>query len=144
MRFLVYLYYTQPLYQTSTFGQNHAYCIRIFTVIEIFTMVKNFRQDYDKYPQNFRWKFRILSPVECCWWRWQSRVQMSVCAVASDHSLSLLSLRDNKCILLASRQLFPIHVVKWRPHDDFVVIGCTDGTVYVWQMETGMIHTYTV
>ena len=33
MRFLVYLYYTQPFYQTSTFGQNHAYCIRIFTVL---------------------------------------------------------------------------------------------------------------
>jgi len=32
MRFLVYLYYTQLFYQTSTFGQNHAYCIRIFTV----------------------------------------------------------------------------------------------------------------
>jgi len=72
-----------------------------------------------------------------CDCEWQTRVQMSVCAVASDHSLSLLSLRDNRCILLASRQLFPIHVVKWRPHDDFVVIGCTDGTVYVWQMETG-------
>jgi len=69
---------------------------------------------------------------------------MSVCAVASDHSLSLLSLRDNKCILLASRQLFPIHVVKWRPHDDFVVIGCTDGTVYVWQMETGEWHSYSM
>ena len=32
MRFLVYLYYTQPFYRTSTFGQNHPYCIRIFTV----------------------------------------------------------------------------------------------------------------
>jgi len=32
MRSLVYLYYTQPFYWTSTFGQNHAYCIRIFTV----------------------------------------------------------------------------------------------------------------
>jgi len=31
MRFF-YLYYTQPFYGTSTFGQNHAYCIRIFTV----------------------------------------------------------------------------------------------------------------
>jgi len=39
--------------------------------------------------------------------------------------------------MLASRQLFPISVVKWRPHDDFVIIGTTDGTVYVWQMETG-------
>jgi WD repeat-containing protein 7 len=67
----------------------------------------------------------------------QSRVQSSVCAVSSDHSLSLLSLRENKCILMASRHLFPIQTVKWRPHDDFVVIGCTDGTVYIWQMETG-------
>ena len=78
-----------------------------------------------------------VATCSCCW---QTRVQMSICAVANDHSLSLLSLRDNKCILLASRQLFPIHVVKWRPHDDFVVIGCTDGTVYVWQMETGQRH----
>ena len=39
--------------------------------------------------------------------------------------------------MLASRQLFPIQVVKWRPLDDFLVVGCTDGTVYVWQMETG-------
>ena len=30
--FLFNLYYTQPFYRTSTFGQNHAYCIRIFTV----------------------------------------------------------------------------------------------------------------
>lgn len=39
--------------------------------------------------------------------------------------------------MLAARQMFPIQTVKWRPHDDFLVIGCTDGTVYVWQMETG-------
>jgi len=38
---------------------------------------------------------------------------------------------------MASRHLFPIETVKWRPNDDFVVIGCTDGTVHVWQMETG-------
>ena len=35
MRFLVYLYYTQPFYRTSTFSQNHAYCIQMFTVNEI-------------------------------------------------------------------------------------------------------------
>jgi len=33
MRFLVYLYYTQPVYRTSVFGQNHTYGIRIFTVL---------------------------------------------------------------------------------------------------------------
>ena len=30
MRFLVYMYYTHPCYQT--YGKNCAYCIRIFTV----------------------------------------------------------------------------------------------------------------
>lgn len=76
---------------------------------------------------------QLLVPPDNC----NPRVLSSVCAVASDHSLSLLSLKERKCIMLASRQLFPIRTVKWRPHDDFVVIGCSDGTVYVWQMETG-------
>jgi len=32
MRFLVYLFYTQLFYLISTFGQNHAYYIQIFTI----------------------------------------------------------------------------------------------------------------
>ena len=67
----------------------------------------------------------------------QPRVLPCICSVASDHSLALLSLKERKAVLLAARQLFPIHTVKWRPLDDFLVIGCTDGTVYVWQIETG-------
>jgi len=39
MRFLVYLYYTQPFYRTSTYGQNHAYCISIFTVMMIMMLM---------------------------------------------------------------------------------------------------------
>jgi hypothetical protein len=27
--------------------------------------------------------------------------------------------------------------IKWRPLDDFMIVGCSDGAVYVWQMETG-------
>lgn len=33
--------------------------------------------------------------------------------------------------------LFPVVSIKWRPLDDFLIVGCSDGTVYVWQMETG-------
>jgi len=33
MRFLVYMYYTHSCYQTSIFGKNCAYYIRIFTVM---------------------------------------------------------------------------------------------------------------
>lgn len=71
---------------------------------------------------------------------YQARVQHCVCSVASDHSVGLLSLREKKCIMLASRHLFPIQVIKWRPSDDYLVVGCSDGSVYVWQMDTGELR----
>lgn len=67
----------------------------------------------------------------------QPRIQKCICSVASDHSVTLLSLSEKKCVTLASRHLFPVVSIKWRPLDDFLIIGCSDGTVYVWQMETG-------
>ncbi|XP_077994081.1 WD repeat-containing protein 7-like isoform X2 [Glandiceps talaboti] len=76
---------------------------------------------------------QMLVPPENC----NTRVQGCICTVASDHSVALLSLRDHKCMMLAGRHLFPVRVIKWRPADDFLVVGCTDDTVYVWQMETG-------
>ena len=39
--------------------------------------------------------------------------------------------------MLASLHAFPVETIKWRALDDFLVVGCTDGSVYVWQMETG-------
>lgn len=78
---------------------------------------------------------QLLVPPENC----SARVQHCVCSVASDHSVGLLSLREKKCIMLASRHLFPIQVIKWRPSDDYLVVGCTDGSVCVWQMDTGAL-----
>ncbi|XP_065262091.1 WD repeat-containing protein 7 isoform X1 [Emys orbicularis] len=78
---------------------------------------------------------QLLVPPENC----SARVQHCICSVASDHSVGLLSLREKKCIMLASRHLFPIQVIKWRPSDDYLVVGCADGSVYVWQMDTGAL-----
>jgi hypothetical protein len=39
--------------------------------------------------------------------------------------------------MVAGRHLFPVLFVKWRPLDDYLIVKCTDGGVYVWQMETG-------
>uniref|UniRef100_A0A8C7ZBA6 WD repeat domain 7 n=1 Tax=Oryzias sinensis TaxID=183150 RepID=A0A8C7ZBA6_9TELE len=78
---------------------------------------------------------QLIVPPENC----STRVQHCVCSVASDHSVGLLSLRERKCIMLASRHLFPIQVIKWRPADDYLVVGCSDGSVYVWQMDTGAL-----
>ncbi|XP_063815788.1 WD repeat-containing protein 7 isoform X2 [Pseudophryne corroboree] len=78
---------------------------------------------------------QLLVPPDSC----STRVQHCICSVASDHSVGLLSLRERKCIMLASRHLFPIQVIKWRPSDDYLVVGCSDGSVYVWQMDTGAL-----
>ncbi|KAK9511220.1 hypothetical protein O3M35_005820 [Rhynocoris fuscipes] len=76
---------------------------------------------------------QLLVPPNSC----STRVQKCICSVASDHSVTLLSLTERKCVVLASRHLFPVINIKWRPLDDFMIVGCSDGTVYVWQMETG-------
>lgn len=76
---------------------------------------------------------QLLVPPNTC----SPRVLKCVCSVASDHSVTLLSLTERKCVVLASRHLFPVVTIKWRPLDDFMIVGCSDGTVYVWQMETG-------
>lgn len=76
---------------------------------------------------------QLLVPPENC----SNRILKCICSVASDHSVTLLSLQERKCITLASRHLFPVVTIKWRPLDDFLIVGCSDGTVYVWQMETG-------
>lgn len=68
----------------------------------------------------------------------QPRILKCICSVASDHSVTLLSLSERKCVVLASRHLFPVVTIKWRPLDDFMIVGCSDATVYVWQMETGI------
>ncbi|XP_026686269.1 WD repeat-containing protein 7, partial [Diaphorina citri] len=76
---------------------------------------------------------QLLVPPNTC----SPRILKCICSVASDHSVTLLSLAERKCVVLASRHLFPVTNIKWRPLDDFMIIGCSDGTVYVWQMETG-------
>ncbi|KAM3722833.1 WD repeat-containing protein [Dirofilaria immitis] len=79
---------------------------------------------------------RILIPPETC----NPRILHTICSLAGDNSAALLSLKENKCLLLASRQLFPIVDVKWRPLDNFMVLKCQDGTIYVWQMDTASLE----
>lgn len=74
----------------------------------------------------------LVPPNEC-----SKTLQSSICCVASDHSVSLLNLTEKRCTLLASRHLFPVSVIKWRPSDNSMAVGCTDGSAYIWRLETG-------
>ena len=65
------------------------------------------------------------------------RILQCICSIASDHSVALLSLKECKPVMVASRHLFPVLFIKWRPLDDYLLVKCSDGGVFVWQIETG-------
>ena len=79
----------------------------------------------------------ILPPKGC-----SQRVLQSVCSVAKDNSVALLHVRDRKCVLLASCHSSTVEAVRWRPHDDFLLVSCADGSLFVWQIETGQLDRY--
>uniref|UniRef100_A0A0N4ZTC0 WD_REPEATS_REGION domain-containing protein n=1 Tax=Parastrongyloides trichosuri TaxID=131310 RepID=A0A0N4ZTC0_PARTI len=68
------------------------------------------------------------------------KVQNCICSLAKDNSVALLSLKDNSCLVLASRHLTPVVEVKFRPLDDFMLVKCEDSSIFVWQMETGNLE----
>ena len=59
------------------------------------------------------------------------------CSVAMDHSVGIFSLENFSCLYLIGGHCFPIRDVRWRSADDLLIIGCSDGTVSVWQLTTG-------
>ena len=51
--------------------------------------------------------------------------------------MALLSLTERKCLLVASCHSSPVECVRWRLVEDFLLVSCVDGKLYVWQIETG-------
>lgn len=62
------------------------------------------------------------------------------CSIASDHSFAIYSIDAMSCIHMISGLAAPVHEVRWRCADDFVVLWCggdQNHTVYVWQLSSG-------
>jgi hypothetical protein len=79
-----------------------------------------------------------LSPVhERCMSQWRN----CVCAVASDHSVALYDVEKRQCALLVAGHAFPIRRLLWRPAEDFLVVSCANGSIYVWQLSTGHLES---
>uniref|UniRef100_UPI00398F1F16 WD repeat-containing protein 72-like n=1 Tax=Pristiophorus japonicus TaxID=55135 RepID=UPI00398F1F16 len=66
----------------------------------------------------------------------------SICCLANDNSVALLSLQCRTCLMHARKHLSPVKVIKWRQAEDLLVVGCDDGTVYVWDIETGALDRH--
>ncbi|EDV25286.1 uncharacterized protein TRIADDRAFT_37484 [Trichoplax adhaerens] len=80
-----------------------------------------------------------ITKLFCCPQSGSSRLANCICGISRDHTVSILSLTERKCLLLAGRHTFPINSIRWRLNEDFLVVSCTDGTIYVWQIETGCL-----
>ena len=73
----------------------------------------------------------------------QPRLQKCVCSIAEDYSVAILSTSERKCLLVAAVHSAPVRDVAWRLREDFLLVSCTDGKLYVWQIETGIhVHLY--
>ena len=60
-----------------------------------------------------------------------------MCSIAEDYSVAILSTSERKCLLVAACHSSPVDCVRWRLKEDFLLVSCTDGKLYVWQIETG-------
>ncbi|XP_078540981.1 WD repeat-containing protein 72 [Lissotriton helveticus] len=67
---------------------------------------------------------------------------LSVCSIYSDHSVALLHLQDRVCLLHARKHLFPVKTIHYHPIEDLLIVACEDGSVYVWDIETGTLERH--
>ncbi|KAM9200945.1 WD repeat-containing protein 72 isoform 2-T2 [Dugong dugon] len=65
-----------------------------------------------------------------------------ICCVCSDHSVALLHLEGKSCLLHARKHIFPVRRVKWHPAENFLIVGCADDSVYIWEIETGTLERH--
>uniref|UniRef100_A0A8C4WUU5 Uncharacterized protein n=1 Tax=Eptatretus burgeri TaxID=7764 RepID=A0A8C4WUU5_EPTBU len=75
---------------------------------------------------------QLIVPPEVCF-----RRGVTICSVASDHSVAMLSLVGIRPMVLTSAHPFPVVAVRWRHAERLLFIACSDGSLFVWQSSTG-------
>ncbi|XP_051053903.1 WD repeat-containing protein 72 [Phodopus roborovskii] len=65
-----------------------------------------------------------------------------LCCVCGDHSVALLHLEGRQCLLRARKHLFPVTTIRWHPVENFLIVGCADDSVYIWEIETGTLERH--
>lgn len=76
---------------------------------------------------------RLLTPPTGC-----GNAQ-TICSVSADHSVAILNLNARRCTFLASQHPFPVVAVRWKPTHNVLLVKCFDGTVFVWELKTGVL-----
>ncbi|KAM9311880.1 WD repeat-containing protein 72 [Gastrophryne carolinensis] len=79
----------------------------------------------------------LVHPSDC-----KVKLFQSIYCVCSDNSVALLNLQERVCFFHARKHLFPVKTMKWNPVEEVLVVGCEDGSVYVWEIETGTLERH--
>ncbi|XP_048418473.1 WD repeat-containing protein 72-like isoform X2 [Stegostoma tigrinum] len=69
-------------------------------------------------------------------------IHQCICCLANDNSVALLSLQYRTCLMHARKHLSPVKIIKWRPAEDLLIVGCDDGAAYIWDVETGTLDRH--
>ncbi|XP_066132356.1 WD repeat-containing protein 72 isoform X3 [Saccopteryx bilineata] len=70
------------------------------------------------------------------------RSNQLIFCVCSDHSVALLHLEEKRFLFCARKHLFPVKMIKWHPVENFLIVGCADDSVYIWEVETGTLERH--
>ncbi|XP_036910566.1 WD repeat-containing protein 72 isoform X2 [Sturnira hondurensis] len=70
------------------------------------------------------------------------RSNQVIFCVCGDHSVALLHLEEKRFLFCARKHLFPVRIIKWHPVENFLIVGCADDSVYIWEIETGTLERH--
>ncbi|XP_053318494.1 WD repeat-containing protein 72 [Spea bombifrons] len=81
---------------------------------------------------------KILVPPD----DYKVKMFQSIYCMCSDNSVALLNLQERVCFFHARKHLFPVKTMKWHPVEEVLIVGCEDGSAYVWEIETGTLERH--
>ncbi|XP_042332002.1 WD repeat-containing protein 72 isoform X3 [Sceloporus undulatus] len=73
---------------------------------------------------------------------YQFKSHRLVCCLCGDHSVVLLHIQARRCLLEARKHLFPVKTLRWHPVENLLVVGCENGSIYIWDIETGVLERH--
>jgi len=70
----------------------------------------------------------------------RKRLNNGFCSIGEDGSVVLFSLKRREVIHILGGHSSEVVSVYWRPDLDYVLVRCTDGFVFVWNLSTGLLE----
>ncbi|KAG1156532.1 hypothetical protein G6F37_007520 [Rhizopus arrhizus] len=74
----------------------------------------------------------FIEPVE----QKDTRIKGCIVSIGEDNSVALISVDSMSCLFIFPGHSHPLTTIQWRTVEDYLVLGYSDDTAFVWQMQT--------